>query len=77
MLICINIMQILIFGAFFMQLDKIVKELMQNHSQAEIAQFANVNQSTISRILNGRSTSYKTANKIEEMHKKSKTPSGH
>lgn len=37
-------------------------------TQTEIAEFAKVNQSTISRILNGKSTDYESGKRIEQLY---------
>lgn len=75
-------MQNLFFMVQIMQLKEMITKLKEcGYTQEKIATFAKTNQSTISRILNGRSTSYETAEKIKEFYflnvgKKQKTPSG-
>lgn len=65
-----------------MQLCEMISALNDaGYSQHTIAAKVNVNQSTISRILNGGGTTYKTAKKIENFYfsisKNEKTASGH
>lgn len=58
---------------------KIISEILMVRKQDEIAQELGVSQGYISHLLIGRrkNPSYALGVKIEELHKKSKTPSGH
>lgn len=53
-----------------MQLSEILKHLqeVEHLTQQEIARLVNVNQSTISRALNGKKTDYKTGKRIEKLY---------
>lgn len=53
-----------------MQLTEMLKYLqdVKKLTQTEIAKFAKVNQSTISRVLNGKSTDYESGKRIEQLY---------
>lgn len=53
-----------------MQLSEILKHLqeVEHLTQQEIARLVNVNQSTISRALNGKKTDYETGKRIEKLY---------